>query len=434
MKKKNKSLSLNLPTHKTFFIQPPFTMKFFFLFTCTTILFSHVAYTQNKKPQWFINAVQNAQQHYEQMIKEAEQTPLLFPRTVEIKNATFSLLSTQAEDWTSGFFPGNLWYLFELTNKKEWKEKAAMWTNKLDTIQYFHGHHDVGFMIYCSYGNGFRLIPNAYYKNVIINGAKSLIKRYRPNVGAIQSWNLQGWQGKKGWQCPVIIDNMMNLELLCKASQLTKNDTFLKVAINHANKTLEHHYRKDFSCYHVIDYDSITGLPKHKITAQGFADESDWARGQAWGLYGYTFMYRETKQKQYLDRAKDIFRFLSHHPNMPTDKILYWDLKANTIGLGQTTPRDASAAAIVASALLELGQYGTKEEKKMCLSYAEEILKTLSSPSYTAAIGTNNNFILKHSVGSIPHQQEIDMPLIYADYYYLEALSKYQKIKKYTVQ
>jgi len=222
---------------------------------------------------------------------------------------------------------------------------------------------------------------------------------------------------------PVIIDNMMNLELLSWVSDHGGDKKYKEIAVTHANSTIKNHFRPDFSSYHVIDYDMKTGKILQKITAQGAADSSAWSRGQAWGLYGYTMMYRFTKNKQYLKQAKNIAKFMLNDRNMPADMIPYWDYDAPGI---PNALRDASAGAVMASALLELAQYSDKKEGKQYLSAAETALKTLASDAYRAKLGENGGFLLKHSVGSIPHKSEVDVPLTYADYYFLEALHRYK--------
>ena len=261
------------------------------------------------------------------------------------------------------------------------------------------------------------LTQNPAYKDVIIEAAKSLSTRFRPAAGVIQSWDEdRGWQGTKGWMCPVIIDNMMNLELLFEASKMANDTTFRHIAISHANATMEYQYREDNSCYHVVDYDKINGGVRGKCTAQGYADESAWARGQAWGLYGFAVCYRETKDPRYLEMAEKIYNFIFNHKNMPADLIPYWDFDAPNI---PNEPRDASAAAVIASGLYELSEYKPEYKKT-----ADKIMASLSGDAYRAIVGTNGNFILMHSVGSIPHDAEIDVPLNYADYYFLEALMR----------
>lgn len=323
------------------------------------------------------------------------------------------------DDWVSGFFAGTLWYMYELTGDEMWAEHAKKHTEILDSIQYLTWHHDVGFMIYDSYGNGLRLKNIPGYEDVCVTTARSLSTRFRPGAGVIQSWNAdRGWQAERGWTCPVIIDNMMNLELLFEATRLSGDSTFYNIAVSHANTTMKNHFRPDYSCYHVIDYDPETGEVLHKQTAQGYADESDWARGQAWALYGYTTCYRYTHDQKYLDQAEKVYNFIFNGKNLPEDLIPYWDYDAPNI---PNEPRDASAAACTASALYELETYAPGKGYK---ATADKIMESLASPAYRAEVGTNGNFILMHSVGSIPHGAEIDVPLNYADYYFLEGLMR----------
>lgn len=323
------------------------------------------------------------------------------------------------DDWCSGFFPGSLCYLYQLTNDKSWLLQSRRFTEALDSIQYLTWHHDVGFMIGSSYLNIYRLSPNKAYKKAIIQTAKSLCTRFRKKAGVIQSWNVdRGWQSKRGWTCPVIIDNMMNLELLFEATRLSGDSTYWKVAVSHANKTLENQFRRDGSCYHVVDYDPNNGAVLHRQTAQGYADNSAWARGQAWAVYGYTVCYRYTHDRKYLDQAVKTLNFVMQNPNLPNDLIPYWDFDAPNI---PNEPRDASSAACIASALYEMNNYLPDNGYT---SLADRIIRSLSSPEYRAPLGKNGCFLLMHSVGSIPHNNEIDVPLNYADYYFLEALTR----------
>lgn len=344
---------------------------------------------------------------------------ILNPRTIYQGKVKY----VHREDWTSGFFPGTMFYMYDLTQEPRWKDLGIKYTEALDTVKYLKWHHDVGFMINCSFGNAFRLTKDPRYKEVIVTAAKSLSTRFRPKAGVIQSWDEdKGWQGKRGWSCPVIIDNMMNLELLFKASIFSGDSTFYKIAVSHADMTLKNHFRPDWSCYHVVDYDKEKGGVRSKETAQGYADESSWARGQAWALYGYAVCYRYTGDKRYLDAVDHIYHFLFTHKNMPKDLVPYWDFDAPNI---PNEPRDASAAAVMASALYDVARNGRPQYKKT----ADAIVKTLSGASYTALVGTNGNFLLMHSVGSIPHDQEIDVPLNYADYYFLEALTRKKEME-----
>lgn len=324
-------------------------------------------------------------------------------------------------DWTLGFFPGSCWYMYEMTTEEKWKQAATRFQSQFEVLKSDTTSHDLGFVFYSSYGNGYRITKDESYKQVLIEAGNSLLTRYNEKVGCIQSWNVDtGWQAKRGWKFPVIIDNMMNLEMLFELSELSGDPKYRKVAISHADKTLENHFRADNSSYHVIDYDPETGAIRNKQTAQGFAHESAWARGQAWGLYGYVVCYRYTNNPVYLNQAKLIADFITNHPNLPEDGIPFWDYDATGTS---AKLRDVSAAAITASALVELNEY-TQGSYDTSL---ELIMASLASEKYRTATGDESKFLLQHSVGSIPHGAEVDEPLAYADYYYLEALSRLDK-------
>ncbi len=327
------------------------------------------------------------------------------------------LVLVNSKDWTSGFFPGVLWSLYELTGNKNWEEKARVFTSKIEEEKMNGKTHDMGFKIYCSYGAGYRLTNDPKYKEVIIQSAKTLSTRFNPVVGCIRSWD----HNTDKWEYPVIIDNMMNLELLFAATRLTGDSSFFKIAVSHANTTMKNHFRKDFSTYHVIDYDTLTGRVLSRSTHQGYSDESAWARGQAWGLYGYTMCYRETRDPKYLQQAENIAGFILNHPNMPKDMVPYWDFNAPNI---PNEPRDASAAAIIASALSELSTLS--KNRTFYRKKADLIIESLTE-DYRSPIGKNRGFILIHSTGAKPMDSEVDVPLIYADYYYLEALLRSKK-------
>jgi unsaturated chondroitin disaccharide hydrolase len=343
--------------------------------------------------------------------------PDLLPRTIDASGA---LVASNSGWWTSGFFPGSLWYLYEYSKDDKIKEAAIQMTSIVEKEKNNTGTHDLGFMLYCSFGNGFRLTGDNSYKDVLLTGAKSLSTRFRPNIGCIQSWG-----SRKGWQCPVIIDNMMNLELLMWAFKQSGDSSFYHIAVSHADTTMRNHFRPDYSTWHVVSYDTITGRVEAKQTSQGAADGSSWSRGQSWGLYGYTMMYRETGLQRYLDQAQHIADYLINHPNMPEDKIPYWDYNAPGI---PDAKRDASAGAIMASALIELSGFVAPEKKDQYLAIAEKQIRSLASPEYMAKKGENADFILMHSVGSLPGKSEVDVPLSYADYYFIEALLRYKKL------
>lgn len=357
-----------------------------------------------------------------------------YPRTI---GKDGKLKVTRKNDWTEGFYPGCLWYVYEYTNKEDWKKAAIKWTESLEPLKKMTNHHDIGFLMYCSFGNAYRLTGNEAYKDVLVESARSLCTRFNEKTGCIKSWNYRkSWNGKDEWFYPVIIDNLMNLELLYFATKVTGDSVYAKVANRHAETTAKNQFREDYSNYHVVNYDAETGEVLNQATCQGFSDNSAWARGQAWAIYGYTMAYRETHRQDFLDMAVHTADFWLNHLNLPEDGIPYWDFNAGQEGyvpdwnydpeIFKVVPRDASAAAIAASAFLELSGYVTDGKKYSAA--AAHILKSLSSPAYLAEPGTNCNFILMHSVGSIPHGEEIDVPLIYADYYYLEALMRYKNM------
>ncbi|MDE5635967.1 MAG: glycoside hydrolase family 88 protein [Muribaculaceae bacterium] len=334
-----------------------------------------------------------------------------------------SVLYCDVTDWRSGFFPGAVWYLYELTGDTALVQYARRYTEYVAEAQYLKWHHDVGFMVGSSFGNGYRLTGDSAYAEAVVEAARSLSTRFRPTAGIIQSWDVEPGSEReaKGWACPVIIDNMMNLELMFEATKLSGDSSFYNLAVSHADRTLREHFRPDGSCFHVIDYDTISGDVRHRHTAQGCAHSSAWSRGQAWAIYGYTVAYRETGKPEYLERAMGTFDFVKKHPNMPADKIPYWDFDAPGI---PDEPRDASAAAVIASALYELSIHPVGERSVEYVAYADSIMQSLSSDGYTAPVGENGRFILMHSVTSLPAGVEIDVPLNYADYYYLEALKR----------
>lgn len=382
-----------------------------------------------------------AEEQYSNMLNS--QTDITsFPRTI---NKDGEVVGTDEWDWTGGFFPGGLWYIYEYSGNENFKQAAIKWTEALEKAKDLTQHHDIGFVMYCSYGNALRLLQDSsrikQYQSLMVHSAESALQRFYPEVGVIKSWNEKAsWDGQTIWQYPVIIDNMMNLELLFYASKITGDPKYAAVAISHADHTMKNHFRPDYSTYHVVDYDPNTGEVLHQQTNQGYADNSTWARGQAWAIYGYTLMYRETQDPKYLETAKKAADYFINHPNLPEDKVPYWDFNAGQEGFISDvdfstraldyTPRDASAGALTASALLELSTFTSGEESKKYFDFAESLLQSLASEEYLAEPGSNGGFILKHSVGSLPHNSEVDVPLIYADYYFLEALLRYDKIKK----
>ena len=332
---------------------------------------------------------------------------LQIPRTVE----EGKLKGTPSKSWTSGFYPGMLWQLYGFSGDERLKTAAEQWSAVVEKEKMDGGTHDLGFKIYCPFGNAYKLTKDEKYKDVFLTAAKTLSTRFNPKVGAIRSWD----HHEHLWKFPVIIDNMMNLEMLFEATQQTGDSSFYHIADQHAKTTLKNHFRTDNSSYHVVSYDPETGEVTKKNTHQGFSHESAWSRGQAWGLYGFTATYRYTRNPIYLEQAKKIAHYIFNHPNLPNDLIPYWDYNAPNI---PNEPRDVSAATITASGLLELSSHDPSNAKQY-RSWAKKILTSLESEKYQLDIPP---FFLKHSVGSVPGEFEVDAPIIYADYYYIEAL------------
>jgi rhamnogalacturonyl hydrolase YesR len=390
-------------------------MRYFNIIVLAVFLFS----CSRMKPVYTgpDDALGLAASQYELMYDTMKSLTGLLPKTIYTEG---ELVTAGPGWWTSGFFPGTLWYLYEYTGDERFRDAARDITSRIESQKDNKGTHDLGFMLYCSFGNGLRLTSDSSYRDVLLEGARSLSSRFRPVTGCIQSWN-----SNRNWQCPVIIDNMMNLELLMWAFRETGDSSFYKIAVSHADNTIKNHFRDDFSSWHVVSYDTISGQVETRQTHQGFSDESAWARGQAWGLYGFVVMYRETGFQRYLDQAVGIASFMINHSNMPEDMIPYWDFNAPGV---PDALRDASAGAIMASALIELSGYVDDEQEASFLRVAEKQLQTLSSPEYLAAMGQNGHFILKHSVGSLRSYSEVDVPLTYAVYYFIEALLRYKAL------
>lgn len=348
--------------------------------------------------------------------------PLVSPRCTEKDG---SLRMVHQRDWCSGFFPGNLWQMYMYTHDEKWREAADRYTWSIEGMKDCKDTHDLGFVVYDSFGKAYEATGDTLYRNVIIQAAKSLASRYSDNVKAIRSWD----HHKELWNYPVIIDNMLNLELLFEATKITGDSTYYNIAVNHANTTLKNHFRDDYSCYHVVSYNPETGEVEKKCTHQGIADMSVWSRGHGWAIYGYTLAYRYTHNQAYLDQARKVAKFWFSQPDMPEDLIPYWDMRDPAIktGVGPaedgTVPRDASAAAVIASGLYELATYVSCDEAKTYRKYADTMMDNLYK-NYRSKLKENQGFLLLHSTGNYPANDEIDKPIVYADYYYLEALAR----------
>ena len=324
--------------------------------------------------------------------------------------------------WTSGHYPGSLWYLYEATGDEFFKERAVAWTEILEPNKSDSSHHDTGFMMYCSYGNARRVLKTDKYDAILVKTAGSLSKRFNEKLGLIRSWG--DISEKKNFL--VIPDNMMNLELLEEAAKLPGGERrFADVARSHATKTMAHHFRADGGTYHVLNYDQrpgFHGAVQEIRRGQGLSCETAWSRGQSWAIYGYTMMYRESKDPAYLAFAQKVSDFAINHPNMPEDGVPYWDFGA------PGEERDSSAASIMASGLLELSTFLPGEKGAKYRAFAVRQLLSLCSDAYFAKPGENGDWLLKHGVGHKPAGTEIDTPLDYGDYYFLEALLRFRRL------
>jgi unsaturated chondroitin disaccharide hydrolase len=323
--------------------------------------------------------------------------------------------TTSASGWTSGFFSGALWLMYQRTGDATWRSRAQTWTSGLESQKNDTSTHDVGFKIFTSFGNGYRLTGDDAYRQVILTAAASLATRYDPDVGCIRSWG----EISDTSNFEVIIDNMMNLELLFWASKHGGQAAWYDMAVSHALKTMANHVRADGSTYQVVTYDPTSGAVKSKSTNQGYNTESTWSRGQAWAVYGFTMAYRETGDPRFLDMARRTADYFIAH--LPSDKVPYWDFELPSV-TGQ--PRDSSAAAIAASGLIELSQRENDAQRSATyLNATRNILTSLSSPAYLAE-GTTNKAILLHGTQNKPNGK-YDSGLIYGDYYFVEALLRY---------
>lgn len=323
--------------------------------------------------------------------------------------------------WCSGFYPGTLWYVYEYTNDDSVKALAVKHTHRLDSLLAGHTDHDLGFQTMCSYGNAFRITGDKIWLSHIKENTSWLAKRYSPVTGVIKSWD------SEKWEFPVIIDNMMNLELLMAADSARLRD----IAYSHAVTTMKNHFREDHTCYHLVNYSLADGSVLGRQTVQGCSDDSAWARGQAWALYGYTMMSREAasagdpeKSAAFLAQAEKVASMLLSR--LPEDGIPYWDFDSPDI---PDDFRDASAGAVMASAFTELSSLTSDRRLgKACRKMALRQIRALASDEYLAAVGENGNFLLRHSVGNKPGNSEVDVPLTYADYYFLEAILRYLRL------
>lgn len=345
------------------------------------------------------------------------------PKDILKGQTNWNLQKNTPDAWTWGFWPGILWMDYQYTKSAKIKTEA---TNFMNSLEYLSERpafdHDLGFLVFLSYEKAYNDTKNPAYKQVIVNTAERLSALFNPKVGTILSWPREA-VGKGRYQPHnTIIDNMINLEMLFWASKESGNPKYKEIAISHANTTMAHHFRKDYTSYHVALYDTLTGKFIKGVTNQGYSDNSMWARGQSWAIYGYTMCYRETGNKQYLDFAQKVADV--YLKRLPKDYVPYWDFDDPAI---PKAPRDASAAGVVASALLELSTYLPGEKSKRYYNDALKMLRSLSSKPYQS--GTTNNAFLLHSTGNYPIHSQIDCSIIYADYYYMEALLRLKTLQ-----
>jgi rhamnogalacturonyl hydrolase YesR len=379
------------------------------------ILFSNCK-PNSKKTNNKSNSVDSLLNSRYQKLLDYPVDSIAFPRSYQIE--TNKVKKVPSKDWTSGFYAGNLWQLYEITNNVKFKNLAKKWTAFIEKEKFNNRTHDMGFKVFCSFGQGLKHEENKQYEDIILKSAKTLITRFDATVGSIRSWDFN----KDKWMFPVIIDNMMNLELLFEATKTSKDSIYHKIAVQHANTTLKNHFRPNNSTWHVLDYNPENGDVRMRVTHQGIHDNSSWARGQGWAIYGFTMAYRYTKNQKYLDQAKATTAFFTKHKNMPEDGIPYWDFDAPNI---PNEPKDVSAAVIVASALIEL--YGFTNDKSY-LDYSKKVLNNLQSKDYILDSKVDAPFILNHSSGDWSKRSEMDEPIVYGDYYFLEALIRLKKL------
>lgn len=346
----------------------------------------------------------------------------MMPRNILLDEQHWNCRKATKEEWCAGFWPGVLWYDYEYTQDKRILEEAEKFTYSLEFLSRTPAFdHDLGFLVFCSYGNGYRLTKNPAYKQVILDTADTLATLFNPVVGTILSWPRE--VEPRNWPHNTIMDNMINLEMLFWAAKNGGNPYLYDIAVSHADKTMKCHFRPDYTSYHVAVYDTITGNLIKGVTHQGYADSTMWARGQAWAIYGYTVVYRETKDPKYLDFAQKVTDV--YLDRLPEDKVPYWDFDDPSI---PDAPRDASAAAVVASSLLELSTYLPNGTGKRYKDVAIEMLASLSSDNYQS--GKSKSSFLLHSTGHWPNGSEIDASIIYADYYYIEALLRLKRLQE----
>lgn len=386
---------------------------------CTLFLPATTCHAKDLSLSWVDSQLAYCHRQIEKTLRELPNDSVL-PRSIDADKKEW--YTTNIYDWTSGFWPGILWYNYENSHQLADELIAISYTERQRPLvsKQHQPDHDIGFQLYCSYGHAWQHTRRGEYLEILLEGAKKLAGLYNPKVGTILSWPHA--VKDQGWPHNTIMDNMMNLQLLFFAAKYGGCKEYRDIAISHATQTMRHQFRKDYTSYHVALYDSITGEFLRGRTNQGLNDNSFWARGQAWGIYGFTFVYRETGDKEFLRFAEKITD--AYLKRLPKDKIPYWDFDDPNI---PHATRDASAAAIVASALIELsGLEDNQKKAKKYLKVAEEMLLSLSSEKYQSR--QKNSAFLLHTTGNLPAGYEIDASINYADYYYIEALTRYRQL------
>jgi hypothetical protein len=336
-----------------------------------------------------------------------------FPRSTDAHGGWTQGPATR---WTSGFFAGTLWYLYQHDRTPEWRALAERWTAGLETSKSMTNTHDLGFIIFDSFGHGYQLTGTPHYRDVVMEASRSLSTRFNPAVGAIKSWDVETvTDGRRGWRYPVIIDNLMNLELLFWAGTHGGDSAWATMAEQHALTSARAHVRADGSTAHVALFDPATGALERTVTWQGYSDSSAWARGQAWAIHGLSASYARTRRPELLAAAqRSADWFIAH---LPADAVPYWDFRHPAI---PSTERDASAAAIAASGLYDLARWSDAGTARRYRAAADRLLEALAT-SYMAP-ATPSGAVLLHSTGNRPQGGEIDVGIVYADYFFVEAL------------
>ncbi len=358
----------------------------------------------------FPQVLGHAQTKLAETLEELNYNASLHPGHTDRNTGLWDTRFLKRSEWTSGFFAGTLWYMYQLTGETQWKDYAKEWTEDLESTANLNIDHDTGFRISSSFGNAYQLIQGQYYQRIMLRAANTLAQRYDPKIGAIKSWD---WIGN----FPVIIDNLMNLELLFWNAENSGNSEWYNIALSHAETSLKHHMRPDGTSYHIVDFDD-SGNVNWKGTRQGYGHNSVWARGQAWAIYGFTMIYRYTGKEKFLDaaiRAADYFI-----DNLPDDFVPIYDFLEPVTTVQS---KDASASAIAASALFEIYEFTNNARY---FNSAVNILNSLSSEQFMS-VNSDISSILKQST---LHRGHGNVGTSYADYYFLEAIIRYRKIKQ----